>query len=160
MPVETQTPELIAAVTATYLEIYEQNWHSKSQPYAGIKELIAELKAFEIPLTVLSNKPQRFTELCVAHFFPEATFKIVFGQRLDVARKPDPAGASEIATLLGLPPESIAFIGDTKTDICTAVAAGMSPIGVSWGFRPVSELLENGATKIVNHPSELTSLFV
>jgi phosphoglycolate phosphatase len=40
----------------------------------------------------------------------------------------------------------------------TAVNAGMHAVGVSWGFRPVDELLEHGATKILERPGDLLTL--
>ncbi len=68
--------------------------------------------------------------------------------------KPDPAGALEIARALGFSPESVAYIGDTDTDMKTGVAAGMRTIGVEWGFRP--ELLrKSGAELIVARPEDL-----
>jgi phosphoglycolate phosphatase len=36
-----------------------------------------------------------------------------------------------------------------------ARAAGVLPIGVSWGFQPVSALIEAGARPIVNSYAEL-----
>lgn len=159
MPEDRRDPELAEKVAKSYLAIYEQNWHAKTLPYPGIMDTILALRESGVPLTVLSNKPQTFTELCVNHFFPADTFQIVFGQRSHVPRKPDPAGAFEIAEKLGISPKVIAFIGDTKTDICTSVAAGMTAIGVSWGFRPVSELREFGAAHIIDHPGELLPFF-
>jgi phosphoglycolate phosphatase len=31
-------------------------------------------------------------------------------------------------------------------------------VGVSWGFRDVTELRENGADRIIHHPSELLGI--
>jgi phosphoglycolate phosphatase len=142
-----------------YQAAYEQRWRNRTRPYEGIEDMLHALAAAGIPLTILSNKAQRYTEKCVAHHLARHRFRHVFGQRDEVPRKPDPAGAHEIAALLGLPAGDIAFIGDTRTDMETAVAAGMAAIGVAWGFRPVRELEESGAREVVSHPGELVRLF-
>ena len=41
----------------------------------------------------------------------------------------------------------------------TATRDGMRAIGVAWGFRPVEELVEFGAERVVQHPAELLELF-
>jgi len=40
----------------------------------------------------------------------------------------------------------------------TARTAGMHPVGVSWGFRPVDELRAAGAARIIARPLELMDL--
>ena len=37
----------------------------------------------------------------------------------------------------------------------TGKNAGIFSVGVTWGFRDLAELMENGADLIINHPSEL-----
>ena len=159
LPAGRRDPQTVGRVAELYRAAYGRNWHQQTRPYAGIVELLAALAADGVPLAVLSNKPQAFTEWCVQHFFPDHTFTHVFGQREGVPHKPDPAGALEIAQELQLAPASVGFIGDTATDMRTAVAAGMFALGVSWGFRPVQELVENGAREIVGHPEELRPFF-
>jgi phosphoglycolate phosphatase len=112
-----------------------------------------------VKLAVLSNKPQRFTELCITHHLPGHPFQLVHGQRDDVPRKPNPAGALEIARIFQTAPEDVIFIGDSRTDMETATAAGMRAIGVSWGFRPVEELRNHGAELVIDHPAEILRLF-
>ncbi len=51
--------------------------------------------------------------------------------------------------------EDIAYIGDTNTDMETAVSSGCCAIGVSWGFRTVAELERSGASRIFDSPSML-----
>jgi phosphoglycolate phosphatase len=160
MPEECRTQqELVDQTTASYRAAYSKNWNRKSRPYDGILETIEELARRNVPMAVLSNKPQRFTELCMDHYFAAGLFRPVFGQRDHVNRKPDPAGAIEIAEMLGISPAEIGFVGDTNTDMHTARNAGMHPIGVTWGFRPETELVESGAGAIVHRPLELVALW-
>lgn len=72
--------------------------------------------------------------------------------------KPDPADALQTAALLACPPERIFFIGDTRTDMLTARAAGMIPIGALWGFRSADELLATGAQHLIEHPADFLPL--
>ena len=160
IPANRCDDEMVAHVLGLYRAAYGRRWNSKTTAYAGIPETLHELSFKPVKLAVLSNKPQKFTELCIAHHLPGNPFLLVFGQRDNVPPKPDPAGALEIARAFQVPPGEVIFIGDTKTDMDTATAAGMRAIGVSWGFRPVEELRQHGAEVIINHPAELLELFM
>ena len=150
------TPEaVIQEVTTRYSAEYARHWARKSRPYAGIRPMLERLVAMRIPLAVLSNKAQIFTGDFVAHFFPEAPFMTVQGSPAGGVAKPDPAMALDIAARMRLLPREIAFMGDTRTDMETANNAGMLPIGVTWGFRPESELVEFGARVLLHHPDDL-----
>jgi phosphoglycolate phosphatase len=89
------------------------------------------------------------------HFFGKEMFDHILGQRAEVPRKPDAAGAREMAAILGLDVTDCAYIGDSGIDMAFAQNAGMLGIGVSWGFRSVEELREHGAQRIIDHPQEL-----
>lgn len=158
LPAESRSPEEVARLLAVYREAYGRRWRAKSRPYAGIEPLLRDLAERGLPLAVLSNKPQANTELCMGHFLGEHRFARIFGQREEVPRKPDPAGALEIAVGLGLDPGEILFVGDTATDMETARAAGMVPVGVLWGFRGEEELRRHGARHVVAHPEEILGL--
>jgi phosphoglycolate phosphatase len=54
----------------------------------------------------------------------------------------------------------IAYVGDTNTDMKTAVGASFYAIGVSWGFRPESELREHGAKEVVHCAQQLQDLLL
>ncbi len=155
VPAGNRSPLEIAACMDTFLQIYGKSWDLQSRPYPGIMEMLQQLQAAGLKLGVLSNKPHSFTQLCVNRFFPEDTFDFVFGHREIVPKKPDPAGALEIAALMEIPPAHILYVGDTATDMQTGNKAGMFTIGVLWGFRERLELAENKAGKIISHPSEI-----
>jgi phosphoglycolate phosphatase len=106
-------------------------------------------------MAVLSNKPDEFTRLCVARLLSGWTFAAVQGATPALPRKPDPRGALAIAAQLNLAPGDVLYLGDTNTDMQTAVAAGMFPVGALWGFRTAEELLATGAAALATTPTEV-----
>ncbi len=158
VPAEVQTPELLAACVARNREIYATRWNLETRPYAGIDDMLKALAERGLKLAVLSNKPQDPVRQCVDHYFSHIPFEHVYGVGGSIPKKPDPAGVRQIMTEWDLPNEAILYVGDTNTDMQTAVAAGLYAIGVTWGFRDREELEANGADVIIDHPDELLSL--
>lgn len=140
-----------------FIELYQQNWNAHSAPYPGILEMLQALSDAGLQLAVLSNKPHPFTKICVETLLPDHSFACVLGNREDFARKPDPAGALEIAQKMNLSVDEILYVGDTATDMQTGNRAGMKTIGVEWGFRDRKELQDNKAWRIVSTPNEVVS---
>lgn len=143
-------------VAEKFKHFYEQNWDQSTRPYPGIMDMLKLLAVHPIHLTVLSNKPDEFTHIYVERFFPEIPFKIVFGNRPSIPKKPSPAAALEIARALKCEPAQCLFVGDTDVDIKTGKAAGMATMGVTWGFRGRAELEIGGADYIIETPHQLT----
>lgn len=141
----------ISAMRETYLA----HMLEKTKPYPGMPDVIETFKARGFKQAVLSNKPDLPTQRIVSAFFPNGTFEIVTGARPDIPKKPDPTAAVGISDKIGISPEDFLYFGDTGTDMKTAVAAGMFPVGVLWGFRGASELLEGGARMLVKTPLDL-----
>lgn len=148
-------PELKQRCMKQFEAAYSRCWHNCSKPYEGIMELLKILQARSLSLSVLSNKPDAFTKVCVEHFFGEFQFAHILGHSDRFPRKPDPSSAKWMANQLGVPNDRIAYVGDTNTDMKTAVGAGFCAIGVTWGFRPESELVANGAQSICHTVQEL-----
>lgn len=138
-----------------FKEIYSTNLHDKSRVYEGIPELLDELVRRDIKLSVLSNKPHLLTQKVSDYYLSGWPFDPVLGQRDEVPRKPDPAGAFEIAGKMKLAPESILFVGDSDNDILTARAAGMNPLGVTWGYGRLRSEPVEGMGQLIERPSEL-----
>ncbi|AGF79791.1 haloacid dehalogenase superfamily enzyme, subfamily IA [Desulfocapsa sulfexigens DSM 10523] len=157
VPGSNATDEQLNEYMVKFGEIYTNTWNVNTRLYEGIFEMIASLSAAGLQLAVLSNKPHLFTQLCVETFFPEQPFAFVFGQRDGVAKKPNPAGALEIAEKMGVAVADILYVGDTATDMQTGNGAGMRTIGVEWGFRDRTELENNNAWKIVRTPAEVVT---
>jgi len=159
LPASARGTDAYRDCLAAFMADYDRSWKVKTRLYDGIPEMLDTLTALGIDMAVLSNKSHVFTVKCVQDLLAKWRFKAVFGLRDEVPRKPDPAGALEISSLLGKDPDRMVYMGDTAIDMQTAVSAGMFPVGVLWGFRSRKELLENGAGALIQHPGELLHLF-
>ncbi len=134
---------------------YSKHWARETKIYSGIEQMLVELQKRNIKLAVLSNKLEGFTKTVVQHFFPHTPFLEVLGSTKEKNAKPDPTKALVIASSLGVMPEQVMFMGDTKTDMQTANNAGMVAIGVLWGFRQKQELQDNMAKLIIEKPMQI-----
>ena len=147
-----------AAVCAAYDAAYEADPLYKTAAYDGIHAVIAALKADGVSLAVCSNKPDNVVRGVIDRVFAPDTFDLVRGAIDGGAVKPDPALALEIAEKLDASPDECLFIGDTNVDIFTAKNAGMTSVGVLWGFRDRAELESAGADYIIASPAELLQI--
>lgn len=136
--------DLVDRTLALFFEAYQATWRPGTTPYPGISDLLTELRSDRLPLAVFSNKPHRFTVEMTRELFPDC-FDSIRGQQDELPRKPDPTGAHLIAEELGIPPEEVAFVGDSTVDFETAVAAGMTPVMVGWGFHNPEQLSATAA---------------
>ena len=158
LPEDERVDSLINSCLKAFQEDYSRNWNVKTRAYDDIPELLNSLTDRKVKITVLSNKPHKYTKQCIEGFLPDWDFDVIFGQRDDVPRKPDPAGALEIAEKLNLLPSDFLYLGDTDVDMKTSIDAGMFPVGVLWGFRSAEELKESGAKALIKRPLEALDL--
>lgn len=141
-----------------YDDCYARNCTNKVKPYAGIMDLLTTLEAKKIPLGVCTNK-QHFAAAAIADkVLAPIKFCAVSGDATGQPRKPDPTRALAIAKKISVAAEDVAYFGDTAVDIQTAINAGFLPIGVTWGFRSRSELVDSGAKIIIDSPLEILEL--
>ena len=52
-------------------------------------------------------------------------------------------------------PEEVLYVGDSGVDMRTARNAGLTAVGVTWGFRSRSELIDNGADLLADLPVQI-----
>lgn len=155
LPEEDRNQDLITTCLKEFIEDYRYNYNVKTKLYDGVPELLDMLTQRGLKLAILSNKPHPITKDCVAFFLSQWDFNVVLGQHDSIPRKPDPQGALEVAQRLAILPSKFIYLGDTAIDMKTAVSAGMFPVGVLWGFRPLEELMKNGARIVIDEPMQL-----
>ncbi|MCX6891560.1 MAG: HAD family hydrolase [Verrucomicrobiota bacterium] len=148
----------VQACVGAYVLEYERTWKTQSQPYAGVPEMLDALVVRGLKLAVLSNKPDYFTQQCVAELLAKWDFDVVLGASDAFPRKPDPTSAMEIARRLGVAPAECLYVGDSGVDMQTARAARMRAVGALWGFRGKEELVKDGAQALINQPGEVLNL--
>jgi phosphoglycolate phosphatase len=142
------------------LAIFEDMGAGSSVPYPGVAETLGKLASLQVPMAVVSNKPDPVTAQVVAQLFPSIPFALVRGGLDGVPVKPHPAGAIEAAKAMALEPGKCGFLGDSGVDMETALAAGMIPLGAAWGFRTRAELKEAGASMLLGGIQEILGLVV
>ncbi len=129
-----QRADLVPRGFTLFMEYYVAHLLDHTQPYPGIHELLAAVHAQGLTLSVLTNKPEApsraiLTGLGLADFFGV----IVGGDTLPM-RKPDPLGVHDLQRRTGIALAATLLIGDSRIDMATGQAAGVTTCGVTWGF--------------------------
>ena len=155
LPEDARQADNINHLLQDFLSYYQTHKTVYTRPYQGIPETLAQLHAAGIQLAVASNKYHQGTLELIHHYFGEKLFSIVLGQREGIPVKPDPTIVHDILTQTALPANRTLYVGDSGVDMQTAINSRLTSIGVTWGFRPRTELEANSANYIINSPSEL-----
>lgn len=158
LPKESCVPEVFARVKADFVSYYALHKADYTAPYPGVEELLRQLRKDGVALAVASNKFQSATQALVPYYFGEGTFSYVYGQREGVPIKPDPQVVFDIVREAGVSHGEVLYVGDSGVDMRTACRAGVAGVGALWGFRTREELLDNGATYLVESPLEILPL--
>lgn len=158
LPEDARTEATIDRLLITFKEYYNDHNTDYTKPYEGIPKLLSLLSSRGVAIAVASNKYQAATEKLISHFFPTLSFIAVEGQKEGVPVKPDPSIVFEILAKAKTPKADTIYIGDSGVDMETARRACVDSVGVTWGFRPEKELVENHADTIVNSPGDIAKL--
>lgn len=157
-------PEITDAETLDYgvklyLKKYSECFLDKTYAYEGIADELDRLLSSGMKLAVCSNKTDAHVKLMCKRLYSDR-FSEMMGTLEGVKHKPDPQEPLMIASALGVTPDECVFVGDSDVDIKTAINAGMVPVGVLWGYRPVGILKEAGAKYLVDKPASLADIIL
>ncbi|MBR6510584.1 MAG: HAD family hydrolase [Clostridia bacterium] len=158
LPEAFRDTETKQKVLEKFLEHYKIHFADNTYAYDGIIKLLEDIKKLNLKTAVISNKAQKPAEEVVSKILGSFYFDIICGKREGYPAKPDPTLTLEIIKELGVEPSECLFIGDSGMDCAVAVNSGAIGVGVLWGFRVKSELLENGAEYIVETPNEILDI--
>ena len=117
--------------------------------FPGVAEGLAALAGAGWLLGVATGKSDRGLRLALEHHGLFECFVTL--QTADRhPSKPHPAMLHAALADAGAEPHQAVIIGDTGFDMAMGIAAGVRPIGVTWGYHETDDLLAAGASTIVD----------
>lgn len=150
---------MIQTVLAEQKAYYKEHCSDKTMPYAGIMELLGDLKEAGCKLAVVSNKADYAVQILCEQYFP-GIFHMSVGEKENVRKKPAPDSVNTVLQELQVEKTKAVYVGDSEVDIETAKNAGLDAVLVTWGFRDAGFLQERGAKTLVNTANELKSALI
>lgn len=157
LPEEYINTETHDKVLADFMAYYKAHSLVKTAPYKDVYSLLDALEESGIKSAVITNKAHAAAVTITEHFFADRITKI-YGQRDGIPTKPNPEIINLALAEMGLSAEECLFVGDSGMDMKAGVNSGITPVGVTWGFRKSDELLSNGAKHLIDSPLELLEL--
>jgi phosphoglycolate phosphatase len=144
----------VSRAVAAYRAHYTAGAMFDAEVYAGIRELLAGLRAGGATLAVATSKPEPFAVRILEHAGLLPEFAGVHGATLDGAvRHKDQV----VAAALAAHPdgEQPVLVGDRSHDVLGAAAHGLPCIGAGWGPALPGELAAAGAAVVAATPAEV-----
>jgi len=129
--------ETLERLFEDFLLIYAEDVASHSHLFDGVLGALDALAAEGYLLAVCTNKPILHTRLILDHFGIAQRFASVAGRDSFPFHKPDPRHLTLTIEAPGGDPARAVMIGDSRTDIATAKAAGIPTICVPFGYTDV-----------------------
>ena len=153
------TAEVHAILAEDYKSAFQRlrgNGLVEEPLFDGIADIVTALDEGGWLLGVATGKSDRGLKLCLDHHGLARRFVTL--QTADRhPSKPHPAMIHAAMAEAGAAPETTVMIGDTTYDMAMAVAAGVTAIGVAWGYHERQELRDAGADWVAEHPAEIAA---
>ena len=142
------------SMMASFYRVYAEVSEAGSGLYPGVMETLTELRERGIPLGVCTNKAEHITAIALRALGIAPFFSAVAGARDDVPRKPAPDMLLAVLRQLGARPAEALVVGDSRSDVGAARAAGCPVIAVSYGYAhgPVADL---AADRVIDRMPDL-----
>lgn len=138
------------ALFGDFLGYYNAHIADNSLLFPGVLECLDRCAQAGWQLAVCTNKLEHSSHLLLGKLGVADRFAFVCGQDTFGAAKPDPKPLLETIRKVGGRPQRAVMVGDSRTDIDTARAAGTPVVAVDFGYTdtPVAEL---GPDRVISH---------
>lgn len=137
-----------------FLIHYEANIAVHSRPLPGLVEALDRLAARGYRLAVCTNKLEGLSRRLLEELGLAARFASIVGGDSLAYAKPDPRTLIDTIVAAGGRAESAVMVGDSKTDVDTAKAAGIPVVVVDFGYTPIPPA-ELGGDRLISAWPEL-----
>lgn len=131
------SPEKLEALFADFLVDYRENILVASHLYPGLIEALDQLEARGYAFAICTNKPEPHSLALIEAFGITSRFRFIAGRETFGINKPDPRHLTETIRVAGGEIGRAVMVGDSRTDVDTARAAGVPVIGFTFGYTDV-----------------------
>lgn len=138
-----------------FLQHYASNIPGKSALYPGALEAVGRFRDAGYRVAICTNKYQSLSTALIDGLELTDRFAAICGADRFDFRKPDPRHLTETIVEAGGSPAAAVMVGDSRTDIDTAKAAGIPVVAVDWGYTDLP-VAHYQPTTIISHYEELT----
>ena len=140
-----------------FIELYADNTSKRSRLYPGVREGLDYLKSRGYPLGCVTNKAARFTLPLLHDLGVHDDFGIVVSGDTLPVKKPDPAPLLHAARHFGVEPSDALMVGDSKSDVAAARAAGFQIVCMSYGYNHGEDIRAYGPDAVIDSMAEFAS---
>ncbi len=152
-------PTLFAKALPIFMELYGKNTAGNSRLYDGVAEILAFLHTqTDIQLGCVTNKAEQFTLPLLQHLGIRDYFAIVVSGDSLPEKKPHPLPLLHAAERLGVTPAESLMVGDSKSDVQAARAAGFPVVCTSYGYNHGEDIRIYQPDVVVDSLLELKTL--
>jgi phosphoglycolate phosphatase len=124
-------------LTGRFLAHYEANIAVRSHALPGLEQALDELAGAGVAFGVCTNKLEGLAVKLLGELGLLHRFRAVVGGDTLPVRKPDAAPLIETIRRSGGAPGATVMVGDSRTDVDTARAAGVPVIVVDFGYTDI-----------------------
>ncbi|EGV52331.1 phosphoglycolate phosphatase [Candidatus Endoriftia persephone str. Guaymas] len=141
-----------------FLALYAENTSKRSALYPGVREGLDYLKAKGYKLGCVTNKAAQFTLPLLKDLGIHDDFEIIISGDTLPKKKPDPMPLLHGAKYFGIDPAEAMMIGDSKSDVKAARAAGFQIICMSYGYNHGEDIRNYDPDAVVDSMAEVKGL--
>ena len=141
-------------LTKDFVAYYAEHIADESRPFEGLVAALDELEAKGFGFAVCTNKLEWLSKLLIERLGLTHRFAAICGADTFGVAKPDPAILHQTIALAGGQSSASVMVGDSGTDIGAARRAGISVIGVEFGYTdvPIAKLKPD---RLIGHMRDL-----
>ncbi|EFH9029055.1 TPA: phosphoglycolate phosphatase [Escherichia coli] len=130
IPAEEQVRILRKLFDRYYSEVAEEGTFL----FPHVADTLGALQAKGLPLGLVTNKPTPFVAPLLEALDIAKYFSVVIGGDDVQNKKPHPDPLLLVAEQMGIAPQEMLFVGDSRNDIQATKAAGCPSVGLTYGY--------------------------
>ena len=137
------------AALAIFMDAYSQK-HDLTVVYPGVRDTLKWLHKQGVAMALITNKPERFVAPLLDQMKIGRYFKWIIGGDTLPQKKPDPAALFFVMKMANIPASQSLFVGDSRSDVLAAKAAGVKCVALSYGYNHGRPIAEESPTLVID----------